>query len=172
MMIRPATLLLPAMLLATWSSFGCEHDEVETAIGPSSIRAFDARFVSRADMVGPPDVVAVPVVAPLCPVTPPLLAPVNVTVHGDAVMASTLTGVQMQFTDVRGAIAGFRTFTHADLTTSFGTTVIPPFGVRTFPLAFPFGCTGLATGTLTVVVVTDQDGRERRSSHQLRVTTR
>ena len=160
--------ILPVILLAAWSSLACDNDGIETIIGPGSVRASNAAYISRADRVEPDVVAAVAVPAAVCPLTQPFLAPVNVVVPGDPLMTSTLTGVQMRFTDARGTVAGLSTFTHSDLTSRFGSTVVPVLGTRTFPFAFPFGCAGLATGTLNVVVlVTDSDGHERRSSHRV-----
>jgi hypothetical protein len=168
MSIRPAPTLLPVILLAAWSSLACDNDGIDTNTGPSVITSSKSAYISRADRVDPHVVSAVVVPSAVCPQTPPYVAPLNVVVRGDPVMASTLTGVQMQFTDTRGTVTGFSTFTHSHLTSRFGSTVVPLHDTRTFPVDFRFGCAGLATGTLSVVVlVTDSAGHERRSSHSV-----
>ena len=171
MSIRPAPATLSIVLLVAWSSLACDDNGTDTIIGPGSVESSNAAYISRADRVEPHVVAAVPVPGAACPITPPFLAPVNVVVPGDAAGASALTAVQMRFTDVRGTVAGFTTFTHSDLTSRFGSTVVPTSGTRTFPFFFPFGCGGLAAGTLNVVIlIADSDGHERRSSHTVTVT--
>ena len=165
--IRPALpllLLLPPLLLAL-ASLGCENDGVHTQIGPSSVSSSDAPYVSWAVTVEPPVVIVQPVPAAACPAATPFVAPVNLVLRGDGVTDLSLSRVHMQFMDRTGAAGGSTVFTATELTSRFGSTLIPVFGTRTFPLVFPFGCVGQPFGTLTVVAfVVDGSGRERRSS--------
>ena len=171
MSIRPAPASITIVLLVACSSLACENNGTDTVIGPGSVESSNATYISRADRVEPRVVAAVPVSGAACPITPPFLAPLNVVVPGDTAGVSALTAVQMRFTDVRGTVAGFTTFTHSDLTSRFGSTVVPMSGTRTFPFFFPFGCGGVAAGTLNVVVlIAGSDGHERRSSHTVLVT--
>ena len=125
-------------------------------------------FVSRGVFVQPAAIQAVPVSTAFCPFQQPFLAPFNIVFVGDGTSDLFLSTVQMQFVDLAEIRAGTRTLGRPELAVQFGTTVIPTFGTRAFPFAFPFGCDVLSTGTLTViVVVADSRGREARIVRQL-----
>jgi hypothetical protein len=127
-------------------------------------------FVSRGVFVQPAAIQARRVGAGVCPVQQPFLAPFNLVFVGDGTSDLFLSSVQMQLVDLAEIRAGTATLGRPELAVQFGTTTIPTFGTRAFPFAFPFGCNGLSTGTLTViVVVADSRGREARTVRQLAV---
>ncbi len=75
----------------------------------------------------------------------------------------------LAFFDVRGVAGVPVFFSSADLTGMFGTTVIAPGVVRTFPVSPRFGCGLSATATLVATfVLRDETG----SSHKMELTTR
>jgi hypothetical protein len=169
MPIRRAPSLLPLILLTAWLSVGCDDNGTDTVIGPSSLTS-TAAFVSRAVSVQPAAVVAQAFPSAVCPAGPAFLAPVNVVIHASGASDLSLSQVRMQFLDRSGTAAGSATFARSDLANRFGSTRIPVFGTRTFPFSFPFGCVGLPTGTLTVVVfVVDSSGRESRTSFEVSI---
>ena len=162
-------LIAPLLLvfLAALSSFGC-YDGGATSIGPSSVNR-DARFVSSSVTV-PNDVTIVPVPAAFCPFASPFLIPASVVVRADGASDLRLRQMQLRFVDMAGVTGGFRTIDGAELTTLFGSTLIPAFGTRTFPVTLPFGCVGGTTGTLFIEVTSlDLVGRQNMSSVQLHV---
>jgi hypothetical protein len=180
-------MLAPVVVLGVLSSFGCDSDGSSTdlnAAGPSPITSdpFDSRgigrrppapglFVNRSDMVQPELVRAERVGEAFCPGRPPFLAPFNVVMQGDGRPDVFLSDVQMQFVDTAGIRSETLRLGRPELATRFGSTTFPAFGIRTFPLSFPFGCGGLLpTGTLTVIVVTgDSRGGEERTVARLPV---
>jgi hypothetical protein len=127
-------------------------------------------FVSRGVFVQPAAIQARRVGAGLCPLQQPFVAPFNLVFVGDGTSDLFLSSVQMNLVDLAEIRAGTATLGRPELAVQFGTTTIPTFGTRAFPFAFPFGCNGLSTGTLTViVVVADSRGREARTVRQLTV---
>ena len=115
-----------------------------------------------------------PAISPLSPATFPVsaafIAPVNVAVTGNGRSDLFLSDVQMQFVDPFGVRSGAVVNGQPEISTRFGTTTIPTSGVRTFPFDFPFGCTTVPSGTLTVVVfIGDSLGRDSRSVRNLTV---
>jgi hypothetical protein len=127
-------------------------------------------FVSRGVFVQPAAIQARRVGAGVCPVQQPFVAPFNLVFVGDGTSDLFLSSVQMNLVDLAEIRAGTATLGRPELAVQFGTTTIPTFGTRAFPFAFPFGCNGLSTGTLTViVVVADSRGREARTVRQLTV---
>jgi hypothetical protein len=127
-------------------------------------------FVNRGVMVQPASIQAVAVSTPFCPVQQPFVAPFSVVFVGDGTSDLFLSSVQMQLVDLAELRAGVTTLGRPELAVQFGSTTIPTFGTRAFPFAFPFGCNGLSTGTLTVIVVVgDSRGREARTVRQLAI---
>jgi hypothetical protein len=165
------TRLTALLAIAVLSSFGCDDSGstsrlLNRGVGPSLL---PSDFVlSHGVMVQPAFVEARRVGAAVCPTHPPFLAPFNVVFDGDGQSDLFLSRVQMQFMDTSGIPAGTMTLGEPELATRFGSTIVPALGTRTFPFAFPFGCAGLPTGTLTVVVVAgDSRGHERRAVRHL-----
>lgn len=166
--IRPTPLVLPLLCLAL-SSLACDNDGDETRIGPSAVSSSRAAYISRGATVEPAVLIAQPVPAAPCPAA--FIAPVNLVLRGNGVTDLWLSRVQMQFVHRTGGPGAFAAFTSTDLTGRFGSTLIPLSGTRSFPFSFPFGCSGLPFGTLTVVAfVVDDFGRERRSSVEVTVS--
>ena len=165
--------VVPILISLAAMNYGCDDNGSTSSVtanvaGPSLLR--EAPFVSRGDFIGPDSVKVVRVVHPACPGLPPFVAPFTLAFGGDGTPDVFLAGVQMQFVDTAGARAGTMTLGPSELTASFGSTTLPSFGTRAFPFAFPFGCVGLPTGTLTVVAVTgDGHGRERRTVSRMRL---
>jgi len=157
-------LLVPFLLLAALSSYGCADDDttsdLSNGVGPSPLPS-TAAFVSRAVHVDPAFIEPLSIAGAVCPNHQPFLAPMSVVFHGDGRSDRSLTQVQMQFVDRTGAIGGVMTIAQHDLVQRFGSTSLPAFGTRRFPFSFPFGCAGLPTGTLTVIVFAEDSlGRE------------
>jgi hypothetical protein len=172
MAIRHARSLSPLVLIALLLSFGCEESAgvQSSGVGPSSV--YTSRLVSSQTLSIQPDIINAQFVpGAFCPTQPPFLAPVNLVFRAGTATDLLLNHVQMQFIDRAGTFASSMTFTRQDLLSRFGTVVVPAFGVRTFPFAFPFGCVGLSSGLLNVVVfVVDPFGREE--STRIRVSIR
>ena len=81
-----------------------------------------------------------------------------------------LHDMQLQFFDIAGVRGGSRSITSSELTTLFGSTLIPASGTRTFPVSLPFGCVGGQTGTLFIqVVAVDTSGRQDVGSVRVNV---
>lgn len=153
--------------LAALSSYGCD-DGNATRIGPSSVPA-DARFVSSSISVAN-DVTAVAVPAAFCPTFSPFFAPVSLVIRADGASALQLRAMQLQFIDTAGVTGAFRTIDSVELTTLFGSTLIPAFGTRTFPVSVPFGCVGGVTGNLFIRVnAFDVAGRQSMMSMRVNV---
>jgi hypothetical protein len=155
--------LVPFFVLAALSSYGCDDNGttsvLSNGVGPSPLPP-TAAFVSRAVQVDPAFIEPVPIAGSVCP-QQAFLAPMSVVFHGDGRSDLSLTQVQMQFVDSAGIVGGMMTIPRFDLVHRFGSTALPAFGTRTFPFSFPFGCVGLPTGTLTVIVFAgDSFGRE------------
>lgn len=153
--------------LAALSSYGCD-DGSATRIGPSSVNT-DARFVSRSVSV-PSEITAVAVPGAFCPTISPFLAPLSLVIRADAATDLLLHEVQLQFVDIAGVRGGFRTISGTELTTLFGSSLVPAFGTRTFPVSLPFGCVGARTGTMFIQVVAfDTAGRQDMTSMRVSV---
>lgn len=116
-------------------------------------------------IVQPTVVQPVPFTGATCPSRLAFVAPFDLSFHGDSRSDLTLTRVHMGFVDTAGVAGDPFTLGAADLSRRFGSAVLlPAQGVRTFPITFPFGCTGLLAGTLTVTVfTTDALGFEHNS---------
>jgi len=153
--------------LAALSSYGCDNGDA-TRIGPSSATT-DARFVSSSVTV-PNEVAILPVPAAFCPFASPFLIPASVVVRAGGATDLQLLEMQLRFVDGAGVTGAFRTFAGPELRTMFGSTLVPAFGTRTFPVSLPFGCVGGTTGTLFIqVAASDLTGRRNLSSVQLNV---
>ena len=163
---------VPILISVATLSYGCDDNGstsvLSNGVGPSAFA--DAPFVSRGGMVRPSSVDVQRVLDPACPARPPLLAPFSIAFDGDGRSDVFLRDVQMQFVDSAGIRAGTMTLGPSDLAARFGSTTLPAIGTRVFPFAFPFGCTGLPSGTLTIVVLAgDARGRESRTVTHLPV---
>jgi hypothetical protein len=156
-----ATLVLVGALL----SCGCDTSDA-TVIGPSRIST-PAAFVSRGVQVRPSfdDPAVVP--GAVCPTAQPFLAPFSLIFEGDGRSDLSLSRVHMQFTDRLGIAGESMILDGLELRRRFGSTALPASGLRTLPFAFPFGCVGGPTGTLTVVVFTADSLRRENSSRVL-----
>jgi hypothetical protein len=164
---------LPVLLTAALSQSACDDNGATLrvhATGPSPLVP-TARFVARGGMVQPASIDPIFVSGGFCPTVPPLLAPFTVVFDGDGRSDRFFSQVQAEFVDHFGVLAGSMVLTHTQLATRFGSTTIPAFGTRAFPLSFPFGCVGAATGFLNVAVVTI-DGFGRETSSRMRVPIR
>jgi hypothetical protein len=166
------------------SGYGCD-DNRETEpradrLGPSPI-SFD-RFATQSAPTSSTDFYAhgitlqagdiIPQLVPTaaCPARPPFRAPITLIARGDADSDLFLNEVQMQFVDRTGRFGGSMVLAGSQLAERFGSTRIPPLGTRSFPVVFPFGCTGERAGTLNILVSTgDASGRRRSSSISARI---
>jgi hypothetical protein len=106
-----------------------------------------------------------------CPTVPPFLAPFAVVFEGDGRSDRFFSQVHTQFVDHFGVLGGSMVLTHTQLETRFGSTTIPAFGNRAFPLSFQFGCVGTPTGLLTVTAFA-KDGAGRETSRRMQVPIR
>lgn len=162
-----APFLFLFLFLATLSSFGCD-DGNTTRIGPSSVTQND-RFVSSSITV-PNEISALVVPAAFCPFASPFLVPASVVVRADGTSDLLLREMQLRFIDRAGVTGAFRTISSVELTSLFGSTLVPAFGTRTFPVTLPFGCVGGITGTLFIdVTAVDRTGRQNLISLQTNV---
>ena len=171
MCIHHLRVLVPLFLLAALLSYGCADDGGTSVLshgaGPSQL-SFTSAFVSRSVQVHPAFIDPVVIPGASCPTHQPFLAPISVVFHGEGRSDLSLTQVQMQFVDRGGIVGGMMTIPRQDLIHRFGSTALPAFGTRAFPFSFPFGCVGLPTGTLTVVVSAgDSLGRGSSATVQL-----
>jgi hypothetical protein len=155
--------------VAALSSYGCD-DGTTTRIGPSGVNTkTDGRFVSTSVTV-PTEVAALPVPAAFCPFVSPFLAPASVAVRAGGATDLQLLEMQLRFVDIAGVTGAVRTIAGPELTNMFGSTLVPAFGTRTFPVTLPFGCVGGTTGTLFIgVAAADVTGRRNMTSVQLNV---
>lgn len=173
MTVHRRHLFAPFFVIAILSS-GCDDAGERTRgvnfVGPSVLTSSPA-FLSRAFMVQPAFIDPLLLTGPLCPTRPPFLAPLTVVFRGDGRSGFLLSQVQMQFVDRAGVLGGLLTFERTDLVHRFGSTTLPAFGTRAFPFEFPFGCVGLPTGTLTVLMLA-ADSRGRENSMQVQVPIR
>jgi hypothetical protein len=169
MPIVHARLWAPLLVFVALSTAGCDDSNRKTLLvngGPPLV--FPTRL---SDPIGLGGVIVQPaliqaqrVSASVCPGTPPFLAPFNVVLRGDGRPDVFLSDVQMQFVDPFGVRAGAMVIGSPELTTRFGSTIIPAIGTREFPFSFAFGCSRVSTGTLTVAVLTgDSQGRRERT---------
>ena len=153
--------------LAAISSSGCD-DGNRTRIGPSSVSS-RARFVSSSVSVQSTEITAVPSPVSFCPFISPFFAPFTLVISADSVAAVQLQQVQMQFVDSFGIGEGFRTINTNELSSLFGSTIVPAFGTRAFPFQMPFGCAGGPAGVVNVIAVTESDGRAGNVSLRMHV---
>ena len=78
--------------------------------------------------------------------------------------------MHLQFLDTFGVRGAARTIDSIELTNMFGSTLVPAFGTRTFPVSLPFGCVGGPAGTLFIdVAAFDLSGRESMTSVHVNV---
>lgn len=164
---------LPCVLGALLS-FGCDdpgdRNRGVNVVGPSVLTPSPA-LLSRAFLVQPAFIDPLLLAGAVCPTRPPFLAPLSVVFRGDGRSGLFLSQVHVQFVDRGGILGGSMMFGRTDLVHRFGSTTLPAFGTRFFPFEFPFGCVGLPTGMLTVVVLAG-DARGRESSTRLQVPIR
>lgn len=185
MSILHRRLVAPLLVLGVLSSVGCGNGSnallINGGVGPSPLPSGPftrgdllpqppGSFVSRGVMVQPALIQAQRVTTPFCPVVPPFVAPFSIVFVGDGRSDLFLSSVQMQFVDLAEIRSGVSTLGRPELAVRFGSTVIPTFGTRAFPLTFPFGCDVSSIGTLTVIVIAgDSRGRETRTVRQLSI---
>jgi hypothetical protein len=158
--------------LVALSSYGCD-DGSTTSAAPSIVRTqavqSEARFVSKA-VFAPSQVSAVAVPAAFCPAVAPFFAPVNLVIRADGSTDLQLQQMQMHFVDNTGMPSTFTMMSGADLTTHFGSTLIPASTSRTFPVSIPFGCVGGQTGFVLIqVTASDVTGRQETTSVRVNV---
>ena len=174
MALRRRSIFPFLVLSAVLSLCACEDNGGTlrvNAVGPSPL-APTAGFVNvqRGAMVQPAFIDPVFVPGGFCPTVPPFLAPFSIVFEGDGRAERFVTQVHMQFVDHFGVLGGSMVLTHAQLATRFGSTTIPAFGTRAFPLSFPFGCVGAPTGLLSVVALAvDAFGHETSTRTQVRI---
>ena len=153
------------LVLILLVSVGCDDPDngSATVIGPSSVTAPPA-FRNGAFMVEPSFLDPRLIPGAGCPGAP-FFAPISLGFRGDGRSSLFLSGVQMQFVDRTGIPGRSMTFGRTDLVQRFGSLTLPVSGTRFFPFEFPFGCAGLSTGTLNVIVFAgDSFGRESRAT--------
>jgi hypothetical protein len=155
------------------ASYGCDDYRPSKGVGPSpvSFGGFEGSpvnsidFFARGVTLQPADIIPQPFAKPACPTRPPFLTTFSIEANANGMSDLFLSQVDMRFVDRAGVVGGSTTFTEPQLVDRFGSTRIPPFGKRSFPVSFGFGCVGQREGTLAVIVVgRDSTGRERRAS--------
>ena len=165
-------LFAPLVLFAVLLGYGCDTDDARIdqriGVGPSKV---DAPFVNVLDSVSfPASIEPLVVSGALCPGIPPFLAPLSVAFHGDGQSGLSLSQVRMEFVDRTGLLGPSMTIPTPQLIDRFGSVGLPAFGTREFGFSFPFGCAGVPTGTLVVVLVVDDGfGRERRVTRRIAI---
>jgi hypothetical protein len=164
-------LAIALVLSAAFSSAAChDNGSGSSALAAPSAALQGPRFIARGDVVQPAVVDVHSIADPLCAPTPAFLAPFSLILGGGGVHDLVLSRIEMDFLDTTGARRGSFAIAQPEIVTRFGSTRIPAFGTRTFPLAFPLGCGGFFPGTLDVVVVTgDPDGRTTRRRFEIPV---
>lgn len=167
--------LLPFVMMAALTQYACDDNGATpgvNVVGPSRlIPQSEFVNVARGALVRPAFIDSIFVPGGVCPTVPPLLAPFTVVFEGDGRSDRVFSQVHAQFVDHFGVLGGSMVLTQSQLATRFGSTTIPAFGTRVFPLSFPFGCVGAPTGLLTVVVLA-VDGFGRETSSRTRVPVR
>jgi hypothetical protein len=150
------------------SSFACGNGS-PTLIGPSTVTT-NERFVSRSVSVIPTEVTALAVPASFCPFGSPFLAPVTLVIHAGGPTDLRFDGLQGQFFGSEGTQGPITEINSVQLSNMFGSTIIPAFGTRSFPVSFPFGCVGGQTGTLFLQVgASDLTGQRTTTPLQVNV---
>ena len=165
-------------ILATLTSYGCEDDNGGSGNRVSSLRPSAISFnglgepaINSTDFYAhgvtlqPAVVIPQPVSGAACPTRPPFVAPFRVGVTNDDAEDVFLSEVQINFVPRGGAVGEAVTLSGSRLVDLFGSTRIPRFATRLFPLTLPFGCNGNRAGTLSVgVFMGDSSGRTRHRS--------
>ena len=106
----------------------------------------------------------------LCPALPPFAVPFNLVVTTGGVFPVTVTDITLRFTDTRGITAPPVTLPAPIPVIPFGSALTQAKS-QNFPLLLPIGCgTGL-TGTVIVIVGT-QDAQGRFMSTQVTAPVR
>ena len=131
-------------------------------VGDDKLARTVGRIVSSSVSVAN-EIAIVPVPAAFCPFTSPFLVPASVVIRADGASDLLLREMQLRFVDLAGVTGAFRTINGTELTTLFGSTLIPAFGTRTFPVSLPIGCVGGSTGTLFIHPVASSGAPHRRA---------
>ena len=168
MSINWSTWLRFLCVIATLSSVGCDDndnvvrrvDRIGTAPtlisfnpiqqSPGNSTDFFARGINLLPSLAPAQFLP----GGVCPTRPPFQVPFNIVVTGQGRSDLFIDQVQMRFIDRTGVLGGSLTLARSELNARFGSTTVPAFSTRSFPLTLPFGCAGVPVGTLQVVVVT------------------
>ena len=112
--------------------------------------------------IQPPTLPVIPTPIFGCPVSAPLSTRFNLVI-GAPVNAVFLDELGLQFFDINGFAGTTVLFSSADLTGLFGTTIIVPGVVRTFPVSPQFGCGMSAPATLVATfVLKEQTGASHK----------
>ena len=176
MSIHDSRLLAMLCVVATMSCYGCEsdggrRDDRADRIGPSQISfngigeptSNSVDFFAHGVTLRPAIVTPQIVPGAACPARPPFLAPVQlVAAAGDFDLF--LSRVDVRFVDRAGASGESMSLSQSQLIDLFGSTRIPGFGRRSFPITLPFGCTGLREGTMRVIASFGDSNRHQRSA--------
>jgi hypothetical protein len=169
--------LLPAVALglsAALSGAACDDNgNGSTGLAAPSALGERPRVISRGNFTEPAAIDLPAADDPFCLRAAPILAPFGLVLGGDGIEGLILTGIDMHFVDGAGLRGASFSIAQPEIVTRFGTTSIPAFGTRRFPLSFPVGCAGFFPGTLNVVaVIADRDGRTSRRSFEIPVRRR
>ena len=158
------------------ASFGCDDagdSRRGRIVAGSSMLTGPSALLSSPFLVQPSFLDPLLIHGSVCPTRPPLLAPLSLGFQGDGRSSLFLSSVHMQFVDRTGVPGGSMSFGRTDLVQRFGSIALPASGTRFFPFEFPFGCVGLSTGTLTVIVLAgDSFGRESHTTLKVPIRER
>ena len=145
---------------------GCRGTEMQnTATGPGeALSSEPASFAT----IHPAFVTPQLIVGSSCPISNPLRAVINLSLHADLDATLQLTEVRLIFVDSLGISAPPVTLPSPVLTRQFGTALVHARSTRLFPIDFGFGC-GLARHGTIVVSVRYRDGHGRDGFEELRV---
>jgi hypothetical protein len=155
---RVATLFAAAMLATA-----CDPVDMNNPASPSSFRSSAAIFTLAVE---PVPLFPRSAFGTFCPFGQPFFVPFNLML-GTELEGLFLNQVRVQFIDSLGTAGPRIAIPQVDLINRFDTIQIPPFGFRTFPFSFDFGCATRPFGNLFVFVEAI-DGR--RTIHQQTLT--
>jgi len=165
MPIRRATSLFCLVLAALIVGIACDDERMTTVSGPSVAGPNGGGRASATQGISiSPSTIQPLVLGTSCP-DARFIAPFTLGINGDGFTDLFLAQVDMQFVDRIGVTTPMLSISRTALIERFGSTRITALETRQFPFEFPFGCTSVPSGTLSVTVaLNDAQQRERRTT--------
>lgn len=163
--------IITSLAICAAALFLVSCDDTEARFSGAAALTAPAPFGSEPPAISatPPFVGTQLVRNSVCPSLPPFTAGINLLVEARSANVS-ITQITMQFVDTFGVQVPQVTLPAPVLATQFGSALVAARSSRAFPLSFGFGCGTTRTGTIIVVVDTnDENGRHDTSQVRVRV---